>query len=344
MQEIRVRDWNELNNELFQNSWYAPHGRFRGPFVFRGMSSSKWDLQTSLMRVGGRYEKLEASMLRNFRKYAHRDAAPGDSFWHWLALAQHHGLPTRLLDWTFSPHVAAHFATEDVNEFAMDGVVWRVDFVRLHELLPKALRRLLKKESAAAFNTEMLDRYASSLDELDRKFRKAGSPGVLFFEPPSLDERIVNQAAFFSVMSPATTRLDHWLEESCPELGLKIVIPASVKLEIRDKLDMMNLTERMIYPGLDGLSRWLKRYYSPLNLIEVTYEDGRKNVAVIEKAERGVLTVKVFSDGAEPYATTIESQEGSKWYDRGRDCEVRVKPRVDPSGCQSAEEYLRGPR
>lgn len=345
MKEIRVRDWNQLNSELFEDSWYAPHGRFRGPFVFRGMSNATWDLQTSLMRLGGRYGELENSLLRNFRKYAHRDAAPGDSFWHWLALAQHHGLPTRLLDWTFSPHVAVHFATEDVSEFAVDGVIWRVDFIAVHKLLPRSLRKLLVDENAVAFTTSMLDSYAESLVSLDRKLGKSKSPAVLFMEPPSLDDRIVNQAAFLSFMSPATARIDHWLRDTHPDLCRKIIIPASVKLEIRDKLDMMNITERMIYPGLDGLSRWLKRYYSPLNLIEVTYPKsgaaGRKRVAIIEQVKAGALAIKVFSDDADAYTTTIESRPGSVWYDCEKGCKVQVKSRADPSSCQRALDYLR---
>ena len=68
MKEVRVRNWNELNEELFRDSWYQPHGRFRGPFVFRGMSNVDWDLQTSLMRLGGCYERVEESLLRNFQK------------------------------------------------------------------------------------------------------------------------------------------------------------------------------------------------------------------------------------------------------------------------------------
>ena len=83
-----------------------------------------------------------------------------------------------------------------------------------------------------------------------------------FFEPPSMDERIVNQYALLSFMSDAGAMLDQWLEER-PGLWKKIVIPAELKWEIRDKLDQANVTERVLFPGLDGLSSWLKRHYMP---------------------------------------------------------------------------------
>ncbi|HDI59682.1 MAG TPA: FRG domain-containing protein, partial [Desulfobacteraceae bacterium] len=48
-----------------------------------------------------------------------------------------------------------------------------------------------------------------------------------------------------------------------PRICRRIVIPAALKWEIRDKLDQAGITERVLFPGLDGLSCWLKRHYSP---------------------------------------------------------------------------------
>jgi hypothetical protein len=46
-----------------------------------------------------------------------------------------------------------------------------------------------------------------------------------------------------------------------PTLYRRIIIPRELNWEVRDKLDQDNITERMLFPGVDGLSRWLKRYY-----------------------------------------------------------------------------------
>ena len=78
---------------------------------------------------------------------------------------------------------------------------------------------------------------------------------------PSLDDRIVNQFALFSLLSSSETLLDNWLEDH-DQYFHRVIIPAQLKWEIRDKLDQANITERVLFPGLDGLSMWLKRQYS----------------------------------------------------------------------------------
>lgn len=257
--DIRVGSWNELNDQFFSDSWQASLGRFRSPFAFRGASSTAHDLKTSLTRLGGPYDKLEAVLLRNFRKYAHRDADTDDTIWNWLAIAQHHGLPTRLLDWTYSPLIALHFVTERIEAFNLDGAVWALNFMKLRDLLPDRLKAALREEQALVFHAELLNRTVGSLLEFDRL---SPQPFTIFLEPPSLDERIVTQSALFSMMSSPTANLDDWLEDK-PDLYRRIIIPAALKWEIRDKLDQLNITERILFPGLDGLSKYLRRYYSP---------------------------------------------------------------------------------
>ena len=258
MDEIRVSGWSELHELLYADSWNEELRLHRSNFAFRGRPLADEDLTTSLARLGNNSAAIERPLLRQFRKYAARDAVPVDSTWNWLALAQHHGLPTRLLDWTYSPYVALHFVTARLRAFDRDGAVWMVDYVRAHELAPRKLRQQLEQEAAHVFTTEMLATVASDLDDLD----ELGDDYVVFVEPPSFDDRIVNQYALFSLSSQPDVSLDRWLE-SHPDLTRKLVIPAELKWEIRDKLDQANLTERVLFPGLDGLSRWLARYYAP---------------------------------------------------------------------------------
>ena len=258
VQEIRIKDWNELGERVYEGSWEAGIARFRPNVAFRGLSDANYALKSGLLRLGSSPERLEGHLLRNFRKYARRDSAP-DSIWDWMALGQHHGLPTRLIDWTYSPYVAMHFATARLEDFEIDGVIWSVDFAAANELIPKKLKEVLREEGSYTFTVDMLNSVARTPAEFDRL---AKEPFVVFFEPPSLDDRIVNQFALFSLMSSPAAALDDWLNQH-PQLCRKIIIPAEAKWEVRDKLDQANITERVLLPGLDGLSSWLRRYYTP---------------------------------------------------------------------------------
>jgi hypothetical protein len=259
VEEIRAESWTHLQELLYEGSWQEGLGRFRSDFAFRGQQDAANDLSTSLARLGGDAAELEPHLLRNFRKYAHSDTR-NETFWDWLALAKHHGLPTRVLDWTHSPYVALHFATATIDAFETDGVVLAIDYVRAAEHLPPSLREILDDEGANSFTTEMVERAARSLPELDAL--ADGDDFCLFLEPPSLDARIVNQYALFSLLSSASTQLDDWLARR-PDLVRRIVIPAGLKWEVRDKLDQANVTERVLFPGLDGIALWLTRHYSP---------------------------------------------------------------------------------
>jgi hypothetical protein len=212
---------------------------------------------SSLARLSEDYPRLERHLIRNFRKYAHREA-PGPAMWDWLSLAQHHGLPTRLLDWTFSPLVALHFATASWPDD--EAVLLGVDTDGAHELLPSTLSAAYDREGSMVFTTEMLDELAPDLERFDELTED--DPYVVFFEPPSLDERIVNQAAVLSAISDARCHMEDWMDAH-PALWRAWRIPPDVKSQVRERLDQAHVNERVLMPGLDGLAAWLRRYYSP---------------------------------------------------------------------------------
>ena len=257
VETVTPSSWAELHDLLFGDPWPERAGRFHATVVHRGMSEARHGLLTSVQRLG-RVER-EGDLLRNFRKYSRVPFSSQDSDWEWLTLAQHHGLPTRILDWTYSPLVALHFATADVARHGVDGAVWSADFVAVHDALPAALREELEASGGAQLSVDSLGRVAPTLSEFDALGRE---PFLVFFEPPSLDERIVNQYASFSVSSSAHARTDEWLVGATPPLVRRVVVGSGLKPRVRERLDQANITERVLFPGLDGLSRWLTRYYT----------------------------------------------------------------------------------
>ncbi|MDO5972012.1 FRG domain-containing protein [Flavivirga aquimarina] len=258
----RAESWIDLQNYMF-DVYESDKDRYRSKYAYRGVANLNYGLETSLQRIGRQPSTVEHHLIRNFQKYSPINTLIDNynNIWNWIALGQHHGLPTRLLDWTFSPNVALHFMTDNISTFNVDGVIWMVDFIEMKNHLPKKLQNTFSKKKTLSFtSTELKTEIGETIEEVV-EFNKNNGDGLIFFEPPSIDDRIVNQFALFSFMlNPDTDKLD-WLKKH-PKLYKKIIIPHSLKWEIRDKLDQANITERIIYPGLDGISKWLSRWYS----------------------------------------------------------------------------------
>lgn len=261
MQVVSASSWAHLHELLFDGSWNEQIQRFRSPYVFRGLPNKSFDLKTSLMRLGGEYSQLEKHLLRNFKKYGHDSFDTNRPVWHWLTLAQHHGLPTRLLDWTYSPLVAMHFVTADIDCADHDGIIWKVNYHDSCRQLPRKMREVLENDGGNVFTVEMLNSQVKDLESFDLLSK---DDFFIFFEPPSIDARIVNQHALFSVASNPKTSMESLIKNASIDAQI-IIIPRDIKWEIRDKLDQSNITERMLFPSLEGLSEWLKRHYSPKN-------------------------------------------------------------------------------
>ncbi len=260
MTETIIHNWDELQKAIFDGVWDAKIRRYRNNCVYRGMGDASWDLSPSLKRACGHDMSLEKQMLRSLKKYGYADLNGATSTWQILSIGQQYGLPTRLLDWTYSPLVAAHFATEDQEQYDREGVIYSADLDQMNKLLPRKLMDRLRKEKTNVFSIGALDRLASKLEDL--KELEEGAPFTLFFEPSSLVDRIANQYALFSVSSDPLACLND--TPGADAFLKKIILPSAVKLEIRDKLDYINISERMIYPGLNGICKWITRRYAAL--------------------------------------------------------------------------------
>lgn len=286
IREYRAETWEELQGLLFADAWRGDIGRIRSPYVFRGQSNAAYGLETSLQRFVGDSSRwdLEWHLLRSFNHYAHDELRHVPFGAEFKAVAQHHGLPTRLLDWTYSPYVAAYFATRGRQD--VDGLIWAVDYAAVHEHAPEEFRALLDRADLNVFEASAVDDVATSrLKEMGVDLsvvRDGGATHVLsytrlweglaaaypedfvvFYEAPSIDARIVNQSALFSSTGDPATRIDEWFAEMTPGAVKRIVVPAERKAEFRDRLAQANVTAKTLFPGLDGVAAWLCEYFRP---------------------------------------------------------------------------------
>ena len=250
--------WDLISNQRYDNRL----NRYRSSILYRGLPRASYHLETTLSRNSkDKARDVEEPILRNFAKYASIDDPNLEkSVWRRLIIGQHHGLPTRLLDWSYSPLVALHFATSGEALAEMDNddcAVWAIDIEEINSLLPERYRRMLEKKSAYLFTVDMMNNLVGSLENYDKDM---GEDSMVLLEPPSIDQRIISQYSYFSVVPTGMQDVEGFLDSKTNNT-VKHVIDRSLRWRIRDMLDQLNINERVVFPGLDGLASWLKRHY-----------------------------------------------------------------------------------
>jgi hypothetical protein len=246
----------------------------RRQWLFRGQSHAKWNLRTSLERIFdreaipfGKRSDLEAELLRDFRRAYHQYGfhvpAP-DAHLEWLSLMQHHGAPTRLLDFSYSVYVAAYFALEHAEDedcavFAVNGP-WAVN------------------QSIAALKTKGKDDLEKHTGRTTREVEKEAYD-ALFTEPFAkcaypvnpfrLNDRLRIQKGLFVMPGDARIGFMQNLEalpgHDSGENFVKVIIPAKMKRQALEHLFYMNVSRTSLFPGLDGYASSLGIYHPAFN-------------------------------------------------------------------------------
>lgn len=209
----------------------------------RGQRSG-WDLTPTMSRLKPREAQslvdVERLLLDGFKlaSLPYLERMPTDD-WDWLATAQHHGLPTRLLDWTSNPMAALWFAVRNAPIGNASGLV----------------------SVFAPDRDELVDRAGS--------VTPWNIPRTMFFRPPHLNARIVAQAGWFSVhkYNRKTGRFSRLGNLPAFKTRIRsISVPPTSFSSIREDLDRMGVNEASLFPGLDGISQHLVRLYSRIKV------------------------------------------------------------------------------
>jgi len=216
--------------------------------IFRGQLDSSWGVAPSLFRYGEKitgfdYQSwldLEDLLLKQFKLSAvpYIEKTPTNDI-EWLIHAQHHGLPTRLLDWSSNPLKALYFCLDDEAYDDVDGVLYR------------------HTGHGISVNPD-------GLPPLN------GIQHLIAFQPPKLNVRIVGQEGHFTIFPfPEGKGVvpyldDHPFFEDDRKNLKKYVIPANCKSRIRKELRILGVRPNSIYPGLDGVAEDIKKHWAEI--------------------------------------------------------------------------------
>lgn len=223
-------------------------------FWFRGHADSTWALVPSALRYPSVTAREQAlALVAEFRRSAPlrlpREELPGSNEdLQWLALAQHYGVPTRLLDWTENAAAALYFAVSEHEE--RDGAVVILDPASLNEKsLPRESRGPRRRILDVHRDQEILLRYL----RLGARVRANGCQ-TLALHPVLGTRRILVQKGAFTFHGSRCFALD---KEHAPGLML-IPILGGAKRGLRLELQRIGVDRMTLFPEPEHLSRELR--------------------------------------------------------------------------------------
>jgi hypothetical protein len=207
----------------------------------------------------------ERRMVFKFQQRAHeflRHLPEKEDLVSWLALMQHHGAPTRLLDWTTSSYVAAFFAFEEVTDVA---AIWAIDnqWLAICRSLAADKLQLWKSGASQADNLNRLNRLLLIDDGAERPYL------IVEAEPVRNDTRMTSQCGIFLVKCRTDATFDELLTmmlvqvkrslSTIPRPPIrKLEIAGSCRKDFLRNLRHVNVHQGTLFPGLDGFARSLK--------------------------------------------------------------------------------------
>jgi hypothetical protein len=243
MREVRVQSWSEFNHYISSRDGWA----------FRGQSDARWPLLSSLPRrlqQNGvdreQWRQREERAIRIFRRKAHvylPDKSVLDDDLRCLAMMQHHGAPTRLLDFTKSPFVAAFFALEQA---VGDAAVYALNTPWIWAAGP---------DFNPALTRDAIDPRIPG--NFERHFAINKLPVVWFGEPREMDRRLVAQSGLLVVPGVLDITLDELLEGYAQGQAMveRLLLGPEVRPQAMHELYRMNITHATLFPDLEGLAR-----------------------------------------------------------------------------------------
>lgn len=220
------------------------------PVWFRGHAIANWKLECTLARNGGM--EAELPLIRRFKQNALPliTNRPADE-WEWLFLMQHHGLPTRLLDWSESVLVSLYFAVNDdgTDHEGKDGCIWAL---HPNELNAISLRDETANQVLGLGDDKHFDDYLPS---------KIGAQ-VQTFQPLAAtavrnNPRIQMQQGVFTVSHKDLSGLDE-LANTSPLW--RMIIPAESKSKFRAELKALNLSRLSLFPELSNAAEHARSF------------------------------------------------------------------------------------